>query len=151
MKINIKYILIVVVLVAVVGGVVLVYQYWWLPKEEAGLSETEIPEGVKEKIQGNIQEALEKGEILQSSKSTRAICIESGGGPSEMCDKIPLQGFESFEMYRTFCREVGGVPEMCASFESTCKEFGLTTADKCFRVFFWGIIIKNNEKFDLIN
>lgn len=90
----------------------------------------------KERIKEKIQEELEEEKTLESSKSSRDICIETGGGvSSEMCEKIPLQGFESFESYKTWCLEIGGVPEMCTSFESSCKEFGLTEADKCFRIF----------------
>jgi len=89
----------------------------------------------KERIKENIQEKLEEEKTLQSSKSSRAVCIETGGGvPSEMCEKIPLQGFESFKSYKTWCLEIGGVPEMCTSFEPSCKEFGLTTVDECFRI-----------------
>jgi len=91
---------------------------------------------MKERIMENIQDKLEEEKTLQSPKSSRAVCIETGGGvSSEMCEKIPLQGFESFESYKTWCLEIGGVPEMCTSFEPSCKEFGLTTVDKCFRIF----------------
>ena len=100
------------------------------------ISPTDEDEIRKEKIKENIQEELEEEEALQSSKSSRDICIETGGGvPSEMCEKIPLQGFESFESYEAWCLEIGGVTEMCTSFESSCKEFGLKTADECFRIF----------------
>ena len=91
------------------------------------LSAPDEDEVRKERIKEKIQEELEEEKTLQSSKSSRAICIETGGGvSSEMCEKIPLQGFESFESYKTWCLEIGGAPEMCTSFESSCKEFGLT-------------------------
>ncbi len=104
-----------------------------------------IPEEVMERIQRKAQEELEREKILQavketlksSDKSLRDLCIESAGGePSaiEMCEKIPLKGFKSFKALETFCKEMGGPPEVCESFESTCKEqLGLTKADECFR------------------
>jgi hypothetical protein len=71
-------------------------------------------------------------ESLQSSKSTRDICIEMRMS-SEMCEKIPLQGFESFESYKAWCLEIGGLPEACEWFESNCRRMGSASADECFR------------------
>ena len=121
-------ILIVTVILAGLGvGGYFVWKNFSVPDED---------EVRKEGIKENIQEELEEEKTLQNSKSSRDVCIETGGGmSSEMCEKIPLQGFESFESYKTWCLEIGGVPEMCTSFESSCKEFGLTTADECFRIF----------------
>ncbi len=122
-----KILIILAILIFLGIGGFLVWKNISAPNEE---------EVMKERIKENIQEELEKEKILQSSKSSRAVCIETGGGvSSEMCEKIPFQGFESFESYKTWCLEIGGAPEMCTSFESSCKEFGLTTADKCFRIF----------------
>ncbi|MBZ9577666.1 hypothetical protein KJA13_01370 [Patescibacteria group bacterium] len=98
---------------------------------------------------------------LQSFESFRAFCIEQGAPPEtctsfvnelqnfglfgvfcterealppEMCEKIPLQGFESFEQIEDFCIEVGGTPELCSSAEGRCREAGVTTPDECFLV-----------------
>ncbi len=71
---------------------------------------------------------------LQNSESLRAFCIEKGVLPPEMCEKIPLQGFESFEQIENFCIGVGGTPELCSSVEGKCREVGVTTPDECFLV-----------------
>ncbi|NVM19918.1 MAG: hypothetical protein HWN80_19615 [Candidatus Lokiarchaeota archaeon] len=72
---------------------------------------------------------------LQSSGSLRAFfCTENGALPPEMCEKIPLQGFESFEQIGDFCIGVGGTPELCSSVEGRCREVGVTTPDECFLV-----------------
>jgi len=72
---------------------------------------------------------------LQSSESLRTFfCTEKGALPPEMCEKIPLQGFESFEQIEDFCIGVGGTPELCSSVEGRCREAGVTTPDECFLV-----------------
>lgn len=50
-----------------------------------------------------------------------------------MCEKIPLEGFESFKSFESFCLEGGGPPETCAALETQCREIGITTAGECFR------------------
>jgi len=69
---------------------------------------------------------------FQGIGSVRAFCIKIGGG--EMCDKIPVQGFESFAGLENFCIETGGPPEVCLTFESKCRELGVTIPDECFVV-----------------
>ena len=94
----------------------------------------EVPTEVRERIQTRVQQELEIEKVLEdfdSSKSLRTLCIEQGG-PSEMCNELPLQKFESFEQIRVFCVEQGGPPEICTSLETRCREFGITTANKCF-------------------
>ncbi len=100
-----------------------------------------VPGEVRERIQRKVQqelkvdEALERmrEEVLQgNSKSLRTLCTESGG-KTEMCEKLPPQGFKSFKAFKTFCLEMGGVEELCTSFEAMCKEYGITAADECFR------------------
>ncbi len=74
-------------------------------------------------------------ERSESSKALRAKCIERGGvGPSEVCDRIPLQGFGgSWESWETYCLGLGGPPEICLTSETTCKVmFGLTDPGECF-------------------
>jgi len=71
---------------------------------------------------------------LQSFGSIRAYCIERGMLPLEMCEKIPFQGFKSFEQIEALCIEAGGTPEICSSVESRCREAGVTTPDECFFV-----------------
>jgi len=72
---------------------------------------------------------------LQSSESLRAFfCTEREALPPEMCEKIPLQGFESFEQIEDFCIGVGGTPELCSSAGDRCREAGVTTPDECFLV-----------------
>ena len=72
---------------------------------------------------------------LQSSGSLRAFfCTEKEALPPEICEKIPLQGFESFEQIEDFCIGVGGTPELCSSAEDRCREAGVTTPDECFLV-----------------
>lgn len=53
----------------------------------------EVPEEVRERIQMRVQQELEIEKALQAqgSESPRDLCIKAGG-PSEMCEKIPLQG-----------------------------------------------------------
>ena len=122
----------------------------------------EVPEEVKERIQGKAQEELEKewAELqfesfgafcieqgappemcaslvndLQNSESLRAFfCTGKGALPPEMCEKIPRQGFESFEQLEDFCIRVGGTPELCSSVEGRCREVGVTIPDECFLV-----------------
>jgi len=97
----------------------------------------EIPIEVRERIQVKVQQELEVDKALEalegfdSSKSLRDICTEQGGAP-EMCKELPLQTFESFKQIETFCTEQGAPPEICVSLESRCREFGITTANKCF-------------------
>jgi len=54
--------------------------------------------------------------------------------PLELCEKIPSQGFKSFEQLEVFCIETGGTSEICSSVESRCREVGVTTPDECFFV-----------------
>ncbi|MCK5255716.1 MAG: hypothetical protein KAQ81_06815, partial [Deltaproteobacteria bacterium] len=56
------------------------------------------------------------------------------GGTPEMCEEFPLEAFESFEQIEAFCAEKGGPPEICASLEAKCREFGVTTPNECFIV-----------------
>lgn len=44
---NWRYLLIVVILAFLVGGGILGYCYWWLPEQETGIPEIEIPQGPK--------------------------------------------------------------------------------------------------------
>jgi hypothetical protein len=86
----------------------------------------------KEGLEIAVKAASERG-----FESLRAECIErgqKGQGPQEICEKIPLQGFESFESLRAFCVEAEGSPEVCASMEATCLKLGVTTPDECLRV-----------------
>lgn len=69
---------------------------------------------------------------LEGIESARAFCMKIGGG--EMCDGIPIQGFESFAGLENFCIETGGTPEVCSTFESMCREQGVTIPDECFVV-----------------
>lgn len=92
-----------------------------------------VPQEVRETIQRKAQEELIVEKALQGSESPRELCIKAGG-PPEMCDKIPVDGFESFEALKVFFIEVGAPPEAWTSVESKCKEYGATTPDKCFRL-----------------
>ncbi len=102
--------------------------------EEVSLP-VEVPAEARERIQRNVQQELEIEEILEgfdSSKSLRVLCAEQGG-PSEMCEELPLQTFKSFKQIEAFCiEETEATPEICASLEDRCREFGVTTANKCF-------------------
>ncbi len=102
--------------------------------EEVSLPE-KVPQEVRERIQMRAQQELELEKVfqeLESFESLRTFCIEKGG-PPEMCEKIPPQGF-SFETLEALCMEAGGTPEICASIEADCREFGVTTPDECFLV-----------------
>jgi len=92
-----------------------------------------VPQEVRERIQIKAQEELVVEEALQSSESSRDLCTNAGG-PPEMCDKIPVDGFESFEALKTFFVEVGAPAEQWALIESKCKELGATKPDECFRL-----------------
>ena len=103
--------------------------------EEVSLP-AEISEEVRERIQTRAQQELQIEEFLkepESMESIRGRCTEQGG-PTEICEKIPLKGFKSFKALEDFCLEVGAPPEACAATEDMCKEFGVTTADECFRI-----------------
>jgi hypothetical protein len=71
---------------------------------------------------------------LQNLGLFGTFCTEREALPPEMCEKIPPQGFESFEQIKDFCIEVGGTPELCSSAEGRCREVGVTTPDECFLV-----------------
>ena len=98
----------------------------------------EVPVGARERIQEKVRQELEVEKILEGFESlgtVRAFCIEQGG-PPEACERFPLEGYESFEPLEAFCIEAGGPPEICASIEAKCREFGVTTPDECFIIFF---------------
>ena len=95
----------------------------------------EVPAEVRERIQTRVQQELEIEktlEGLESSESLRDLCIREGG-PQEICDALPVEIFKSFEQIRAFCMEQGGTTEVCALLEPRCREFGVTTANECFR------------------
>lgn len=92
-----------------------------------------VPQEVRERIQIKAIEELVVEEALQSSESPRELCTKAGG-PPEMCDKIPVDGFESFETLKTFFVGVGAPADQWALIESKCKEFGATKPDECFRI-----------------
>jgi len=101
--------------------------------EEVSLP-AQVPQEVRERVQMRAQQELEVEKVLEgvdTSKSLRDICAEQGGTP-EMCEKFPLQKFESFEQIEAFCTEQGGPAEICSSLEAKCREFGVTTANECF-------------------
>ena len=105
--------------------------------EEVSLS-TEVPVEVRERVQMRAQQELEIEKMLEDFKpfgSLRNFCIEQGG-PPEACERFPLRGFKSFKPLEAFCTEQGGPPEICASIEAQCREFGVTTPDECFMIFF---------------
>ncbi len=95
-----------------------------------------VPEEAKPAIRHamvvSTKEGLETASEVASDQdlSLRDICIKKGE-PSEICEKIPLQGFESFEQMETFCKEIGEPPEQCALFKDKCREFGVTIPDEC--------------------
>ena len=91
-----------------------------------------IPQDVRERIQTNVQEELVE-EFLQGSESPRDLCVKTGG-PPEACEKIPVDGFESFDALKAFFVEVGAPEEMWEVAKSKCEELGATTPDKCFRL-----------------
>ena len=92
-----------------------------------------VPQEVRERIQIKIQEELIVEKALQGSESPRELCTKAGG-PPEMCDKIPVDGFESFEALKTFFIESGAPAEQWGLVESKCKELGATMPDECFRL-----------------
>ena len=103
--------------------------------EEVSLPD-QIPQEVRERIQTRAQQELQIEEFLKEPESMESIrnrCIEQGG-LTEMCEKIPLKGFKSFKALEDFCLELGVPSETCAATETQCKEFGVTTADECFRL-----------------
>ncbi len=103
--------------------------------EEVSLP-AQVPQEARERIQTRVQQELQIEEFLEESESMESIrnrCIEQGG-PSEMCEKIPLKGFKSFKALEDFCLELGAPSETCAATEDMCKEYGVTTADECFRL-----------------
>jgi len=97
-----------------------------------------VPAEVRERVQEKVRQELEVEKILEGFESlgtVRAFCIEQGG-PPEACERFPLEGYELFEPLEAFCTEMGGPPEICASIEAQCREFGVTTPDECFIIFF---------------
>ncbi len=98
----------------------------------------EVPVEARERIQEKVRQESEVEKILEGFESlgtVRAFCIEQGG-PPEACERFPLEGYKSFEPLEAFCTEAGGPPEICASIEAKCREYGVTTPDECFVVFF---------------
>ena len=98
----------------------------------------EVPVEARERIQEKVRQELEVEKILEGFESlgtVRAFCIEQGG-PPEACERFPLEGYKSFEPLEAFCIEAGGPSEICASIEAKCREFGVTTPDECFIIFF---------------
>ncbi|MCK5027284.1 MAG: hypothetical protein KAS07_02615 [Candidatus Pacebacteria bacterium] len=93
----------------------------------------DVPQEVRERIRMKVQQESMIEQVLQNPESPRDLCIRMGG-PSEICEKIPLAGFDSFKDIENFCTEGGGPPEYCTTIESKCKEFGVTIPDECFRV-----------------
>ncbi len=71
---------------------------------------------------------------LQNLGLFGTFCAEPGRFPPEMCEKMPPEGFKSFEQIEAFCIEAGGTPELCSSVEAKCREAGATTPDECFLV-----------------
>ncbi len=49
-----------------------------------------------------------------------------------MCEQFPLEKFKSFKQIEDWCTELGGPSEICTTLEARCREFGVTTANKCF-------------------
>jgi len=101
--------------------------------EEAPIS-TKIPQEARERIQMRVQQELEIEKVLEGldpSKSLRDLCTEQEG-PPEQCEKLPSEAFKSFKQIEAFCTETGGPPEICTSLEAKCREYGVTTANKCF-------------------
>lgn len=101
---------------------------------EKGLDE--VPEDLKPAIRHAMMVSTPEGlQLMEISEqgfaSLKADCLAKGG-PAEMCEKIPVQGFESFAALAAFCAEVGGPAEICSSLEAKCGEFGVTTANECF-------------------
>jgi len=95
----------------------------------------QVPQEVRERIQIRVQQELEIEKTLEgfdSSKSLRDLCIAEGG-PSEMCEELPVKDFKSFKQIEAFCTESGGPSEVCTSLEDICREYGITTANECFR------------------
>jgi len=98
----------------------------------------EVPAEARERIQEKIRQESEVEKILEGFKSfgsLRAFCRENGGTP-EQCERFPLEGYKSFEPLEAFCIEAGGPSEICASIEAKCGEYGVTTPDECFIIFF---------------
>ncbi len=71
---------------------------------------------------------------LQNLGLFGTLCAEPERFPPEMCEKLPPEGFKSFEEIEAFCIEAGGTPELCSSVEAKCREAGVTTPDECFLV-----------------
>ncbi len=98
----------------------------------------EVPVEARERIQEKVRQESEVEKMLEgfeSFGSLRAFCVGKGG-PPEACERFPLEGYKSFEPLEAFCTEQGGPPEICASIEAKCREFGVTTPDECFIIFF---------------
>ncbi len=98
----------------------------------------EVPVEARERIQEKVRQESEVEKMLEgfeSFGSLRAFCTESGGTP-EQCERFPLEGYKSFEPLEAFCIEAGGPSEICASIEAKCREYGVTTPDECFIIFF---------------
>ena len=97
-----------------------------------------VPQEARERIQEKVRQESEVEKILEgfeSFGSLRAFCLGNGGTP-EQCERFPLEGYKSFEPLEAFCIEAGGPSEICASIEAKCREYGVTTPDECFIIFF---------------
>ena len=100
----------------------------------------QVPQAVRERIQVRVQQESEIEKTLESidaSKSLRTLCTEQGG-PSEACEQFPPENPKSFEEIEAFCTELGGPSEICTSVEAKCREYGITTPNKCFLLLMMG-------------
>ncbi len=60
-----------------------------------------VPQEVRERIQVEAREELMVEKFLQGSETPKELCTKTGG-PPEICEKIPVDGFESFEALKAF-------------------------------------------------
>jgi glutaredoxin len=100
-----------------------------------------VPEEAKPAIRHAMMVSTQEGREMMAEVSEdtsdegrlKSLCTEKGT-PQEICDKIPSDGFESFEGLHAFCVEAGGPQDLCPTIETKCKEFGVTTPNECFRL-----------------
>lgn len=109
--------------------------------EKVSLPE-KVSKEVGERVERRVEQQLEIDKVLEDfdeSQSLRDLCIEQGG-PTEACAQFPAKPFKSFKQIENWCLEQEGPAEVCSSVEGLCKDVGVTTPGKCFRVFMIGSV-----------
>jgi len=107
-----------------------------------------VSKEVGERVQRRAEQQLMIDKALEDfdpSESLRDLCIKEGA-PAEVCEQFPAKPFKSFKQIEDWCLGQGGPAEVCASVEAMCKDVGVTTPGKCFRVLSIGTVTRSTTQ-----